>query len=174
MKVNRNPKFTDDIIELIFLFINPIGKGLTQLEIELLHSLEDKCNVVPIIGKADMLTQEELQRQKQLINVSLRQNDLHVFDFMCSYNADDNEFQQLKDLQELLPFSVISGTGNETENNNFNIRNTLVGNIDIGKYSDMNTLKYALFKSHFFEFKDITNNHIYELFRTKKLLNTAS
>ncbi len=37
-----------------------IGHGLKPLDIEFMRQLHDKVNIIPVIGKADTLTEEEV------------------------------------------------------------------------------------------------------------------
>ena len=40
---------------------------------------QDKVNIIPIIGKADTLTKEELERAKSKIRMGLKHFDIDVF-----------------------------------------------------------------------------------------------
>jgi septin family protein len=40
-------------------------RGLRPIDVEAIRSLQDKVNIVPVIGKADSLTKKEIETLKQ-------------------------------------------------------------------------------------------------------------
>lgn len=55
---------------------------LKPLDIECMKTLHHKVNIVPIIAKADALTQEELAQMKQTVRSNpkgpIRMNEIHL------------------------------------------------------------------------------------------------
>ncbi|OUM55725.1 hypothetical protein BVG19_g5310 [[Candida] boidinii] len=80
-RVNRNPDYKDGRIHIAIYFIRPNGKGLKELDIKCLRALGERCNVVPIIAKADLLMDDELQLNKTLIMKDIYDNKIKIFDF---------------------------------------------------------------------------------------------
>lgn len=168
-QISRIGTKRDEVVHLVILFVNPLVKGLKPIEIELIKSLENKCNLLLCIGKCDILNYDQLKLQKDLINKSLIDNDLKVFDFevFLSDPEIDEEFKQYySDLKQLLPFSVIT-----SNDNLFNNRITLKHSINVNEYSDVNILRDLIFNLNLNEFKELTNYNIYETYRTEKLLD---
>eukprot|EP00117_Sycon_ciliatum_P037014 scpid80338/ scgid27768/ Septin-2; Vascular endothelial cell specific protein 11 len=62
--LNRR-NIVDNRIHCCLFFISPSGHGLRPLDIAVMKKLDSKVNVIPVIGKADMLTKQELQRLKK-------------------------------------------------------------------------------------------------------------
>lgn len=58
----------DHRIHCCLYFIQPTGHSLKTIDIELMRHLHDKVNIIPVIGKADTLTSDELAQFKR--NVS--------------------------------------------------------------------------------------------------------
>lgn len=52
-------------------FIQPTGHSLKELDIEFMKKLCNKVNLVPIIGKADTLTTDELHEFKKNVSLSI-------------------------------------------------------------------------------------------------------
>ena len=52
---------------------------------------QDKVNIIPIIGKADTLTKEELERAKSKIRMGLKQFDIDVFQIPPCDSMEDVE-----------------------------------------------------------------------------------
>ena len=54
-RVNRVP-IQDTRVHACLYFIAPSGHGLKPLDVEFMRKLQDKVNIIPVIGKADTLT----------------------------------------------------------------------------------------------------------------------
>ncbi len=54
-RVNRIP-VQDTRVHACLYFIAPSGHGLKPLDVEFMRKLQDKVNIIPVIGKADTLT----------------------------------------------------------------------------------------------------------------------
>lgn len=52
--------------------------SLRPVDIEFMLSIHEKVNVIPIISKADMLTEKEKSRVKQRINDSIKEHGIKV------------------------------------------------------------------------------------------------
>lgn len=170
-QISRIGTKKEEVIHLVILFINPLLKGLKPLEIELIKALQNKCNLLICIGKCDILNFEQLKLQKTLINQSLIENNLNIFNFdvFLQDSELDKEFKDYyRDLKELLPFSVI--TSNDSS---FINRNSLKHSINVNKFSDLKILRDLIFNLNLNEFKELTNYNVYELYRTEKLLDAT-
>ena len=51
---------------------------MRQLDIELMKQIQHKVNIVPIIGKADTLTEPEMKRLKKRILNDIQENNIQV------------------------------------------------------------------------------------------------
>ncbi len=81
---------------------------LRILDIKAMKALSKRANVLPIIGKADMLTDEELKLNKRLIREDIDKHQIEIYDF----NSDlDEEYEEIlgnaTSLRDLVPFAVI-------------------------------------------------------------------
>lgn len=57
-------------------------------------NIHEKVNVIPIISKADMLTEKEKSRVKQRINDSIKEHGIKVNQFhLCPYRHLINVFK---------------------------------------------------------------------------------
>jgi septin 7 len=50
----------DTRIHACLYFIAPSGHGLKSIDVEFMRRLHDKVNIIPVIGKSDACTKEEL------------------------------------------------------------------------------------------------------------------
>lgn len=66
-KVNRT-NIVDNRIHACVYFIQPTGHSLKPLDIEVMRRLHTKVNLIPVIAKADTLTDEEIAQFKQRVS----------------------------------------------------------------------------------------------------------
>ncbi|MBE3047320.1 50S ribosome-binding GTPase [Candidatus Bathyarchaeota archaeon] len=68
-KVNRM-NIVDNRIHACVFFIQPTGHSLKPLDIEVMRRLHTKVNLIPVIAKADTLTDEEINNFKARVSNS--------------------------------------------------------------------------------------------------------
>ena len=66
--LNRR-NISDNRVHCCFYFISPWGHGMKPLDIECMKALQGKVNIIPIIAKADTLTQSEVKRLKTRVRL---------------------------------------------------------------------------------------------------------
>jgi septin 7 len=66
-KVNRM-NIVDNRIHACVYFIQPTGHSLKPLDVEVMRKLHTKVNLIPVIAKADTLTDEEISNFKQRVS----------------------------------------------------------------------------------------------------------
>jgi septin 7 len=68
-RVNRS-KLVDNRIHALIYFIEPTGHSLKQVDVEFMRRLHTKVNLIPVIAKADTMTDEEIAAFKQRVRGS--------------------------------------------------------------------------------------------------------
>jgi septin 7 len=68
-RVNRS-KLVDNRIHALIYFIEPTGHSLKQVDVEFMRRLHTKVNLIPVIAKADTMTDEEIAAFKQRVRES--------------------------------------------------------------------------------------------------------
>ncbi|KAJ1553897.1 hypothetical protein HK405_006589, partial [Cladochytrium tenue] len=75
-RVRRNPRFPDSLVHACLYFLDPAAvtaaRGLTQLDCYALRALSSRVNVVPVLGKADLLTRRQRAAVRALVIDDLR------------------------------------------------------------------------------------------------------
>lgn len=103
----REVRIQDTRIHAVLYFIAPTGHSLSPLDIVVMKKIAKVANIIPVIGKADSLTPEELIPFKKRIKIEM---DFHGIQFfpMKDLNEEFNipgsdedrkskeEFYQLK------------------------------------------------------------------------------
>lgn len=73
-------------VHCCFYFISPIGYGLKPTDIEFMKRLSGKVNIIPIIGKADCLTKDELSKMKKRILNDIQDNGILIYRLVLEFN----------------------------------------------------------------------------------------
>ncbi|PVU93230.1 hypothetical protein BB561_003390 [Smittium simulii] len=173
-RIKRNPKFKDGRIHAMLYFITPTGHSLRQLDIDLMKNLGNRVNIIPVIGRSDSMTEEELKKFKKRIMQDIDQHRIPVYMFPSTEDDDDETIEENNELRASLPFGVVGCDEIIDENNNpMRVRLYPWGavQIDNDQHCDMDRLRYVLLNSHLSDLRDITHNIIYENYRTEKLSN---
>jgi cell division control protein 11 len=174
-RIKRNPKFQDTRIHVLLYFIAPTGHGLRELDILFMKIVGKRVNVIPVIAKADALTPEELVLFKQRIMEDIIKYNIPIFQFPYEDEDDMDIATENEDLRALLPFAIVSS---ETES----LTGGYMGGkrrgrrypwgfieVDNPRHCDFSRLRNVLLNSHLQDLKDITQNVLYENYRTEKL-----
>jgi len=165
---------TDTRVHCCFYFISSSSRGLKPLDVAFMRAVHDKVNIVPVIGKADMLTKQELARLKKSIMDDVARNKISIY---CLPDADDDEDEAFKQQTNLLkkqvPFAVVGSTTLvEKEGRKVRAREYPWGIIEVedGRHSDFIHLRQMLV-THMQDLQEVTHDILYEKYRADKLQN---
>lgn len=173
-RIRRNPRFKDNRIHVLLYFIEPTGHGLREIDVELMRRLSKRVNVIPVLGRADSLTQSELALAKKLTMEDIEQYNIPIYNFPYDVEEDDAEtIEENSFLKAMLPFAIVSATDFiKTQEGHFiRARRYPWGIVDIENpdHSDYSSLRAAILGSHMADLKDLTHYFLYETYRTEKL-----
>jgi len=176
-RIKRNPRFRDNRVHALLYFIPPTGHALREMDIELMRRLSPRVNVIPVIGKADSLTPSELKAFKKRIMEDIDHYEIPIYNFPYDIEEDDEEtIADNIDLRALLPFAVI-GSEEEVEIDGEPVRARVypwgIVEVDNPHHSDFVRLRGAVLGSHLGDLKSLTEDILYETYRTEKLSRSA-
>lgn len=177
-RIKRNPKFKDNRVHALLYFIPPTGHSLREMDIELMKRLSPRVNVIPVIGRADSLTKRELKDFKKRIMEDINHYDIPIYNFPYDVEDDDEEtIQDNMELRLLLPFSII-GSEEEVTINGEPARARVypwgIAQVDDAEHSDFGRLRGAILGSHLNDLKSLTEDVLYETYRTEKLSRSVN
>ena len=89
-RIKRNPKFVDNRVHVCLYFISG-GHGLHEMDIQYMKLLSHRINVIPVLGKADMMTPEELLILKKRCISDIEYYDIPIFNFPYDHHEDDED-----------------------------------------------------------------------------------
>ncbi|AGO14032.1 AaceriAGR175Cp [[Ashbya] aceris (nom. inval.)] len=105
IRIKRNTRITDTRPHACLYFIRATSRGLREFDTQLMKELCTKVNIIPIISKADLYTEQELILNKKLIMRDIKANNIKIYDF-----AND----KLEDT--LVPIDDLSTNGSNYDN----------------------------------------------------------
>ena len=179
-----------------FYFINPYGRGLKPLDVEVLKQLSDKVNIVPVIAKSDCLSQGEVTELKKKILAEIAEHGIKIYQLpecdrcvkpglytciiasiiiniaLSKFSDEDEDFkQQVQDLRSSVPFAVV-GASTMVEVNGKKIRGRQypwgVVEVENPKHCDFVKIRSMLI-THMQDLQEVTNDVHYENYRSQHL-----
>ncbi|KAF2668539.1 septin 2 [Microthyrium microscopicum] len=172
-KVNRT-NIVDNRIHACVYFIQPTGHSLKPLDVEVMRRLHTKVNLIPVIAKADTLTDDEILAFKQRILADIQHNGIQIFEGP-RYELDDEEtIAENNEIMSKVPFAVVGANAEVTTADGRKVRGRRypwgVIEVDNEEHCDFVKLRQMLIRTHMEELKEHTNNVLYENYRSDKLL----
>ncbi|CAD6892676.1 unnamed protein product [Tilletia controversa] len=176
-RIKRTARYRDNRVHALLYFITPTGHSLREMDIELMRRLSPRVNVIPVIGKADTMTYAERQAFKKRIVEDIEFYGIPVYNFPYDVEEDDEEtIADNSELRSLMPFAIV-GSEEEVVINGQPVRARRypwgVVEVDNPKHSDFARLRSALLNTHLTDLKEITDDFLYENYRTEKLSRTV-
>lgn len=177
-KINRSSMSENDKrIHVCLYFIEPTGHFLKPLDIEFCSMIHEKCNLIPVIAKSDILTDEEINKFKLRIKKQLEDAGITLFKPPI-YRLDDSETAKISErLYESLPYAVVGSNNFVKDPSNptefIRAREYPWGIIEVenSNHSDFTLLRDLLVKQYLEELRERTNNELYENYRSQKLIS---
>ncbi|KAJ1554834.1 hypothetical protein HK405_003956, partial [Cladochytrium tenue] len=162
-RVNRK-KMIDTRVHACLYFITPTGHSLKPIDIELMKALAERVNLIPVIAKADMLTEAEILEEITTHNIRIY--------YPPTYENDDPEgLKENKEIVDRIPFAVIGAENVVVDGKTIRGRRYPWGVVDVENedHCDFVKLRQMLVRTHMEELKEFTSEVLYEHYRSSKL-----
>ncbi|KAF8632565.1 hypothetical protein AX15_001775 [Amanita polypyramis BW_CC] len=173
-RVNRS-KIVDNRVHACLYFIQPTGHSLKQIDIEFMRRLHTKVNLIPIIAKADTLTDEEIIAFKERILSDIAYHNIHIFQAPTYDNEDEETLAEAEEIASKIPFAVVGSDKYVQTPDGRTVRGRAypwgVAEVDNEDHCDFVKLRQMLVRTYMEELREYTNDVLYENWRTEKLLS---
>lgn len=170
-RVRRNPHFEDGRVHACLYFILPTGHGLREFDVDVMTTLAQRVNLIPVLAKADTLTPAELAMNKRKIMEDIQHFGIPIYSFATEADDEDG-IEEASAIQAMLPFAIVASKQvYKIDKEYVRGRSYPWGffRVDGTRYSDFMTLRSVLLGSHLQELKEYTHDVIYEQYRTQRL-----
>lgn len=181
----------DNRVHACVYFIEPTGHSLKPLDIEVMRRLHTKVNLIPVVAKADTLTDEEVAMFKQRVCIrpfsksyhltnpnqilaDIQHHSIQIFEGP-RYELDDEEtIAENQEIMTRVPFAVVGANYEVTNSEGRKVRGRRypwgIIEVDNEDHCDFVKLRQMLIRTHMEELKEHTNNVLYENYRSDKLI----
>ncbi|KAL7645697.1 UNVERIFIED_CONTAM: hypothetical protein RMT77_002574 [Armadillidium vulgare] len=169
-KLQRKFRPKDTRIHCCLYFIQPSGHALNSLDIEVMKRLCSIVNVIPVIAKADTLTNEERKSFKERIRADLLDHDVEIYPL--KEFEDEEDVADNNKIREMMPFAVIGSTlYHEVHGRKVLGRKTNWGVVEVENknHCDFPILRDLLIRNKMADLIEVTSSHYYEEFRKRFL-----
>lgn len=175
LTAQRERNIPDTRVHAVLYFLNPsnVKTGLTQLDVVTLKKISEIVNVIPVIGKADMLTLDERLNFRDLVKQQFIMNDIRIYPYEDAVGLTEEDLALNDSIKSIIPFAVI-GAEREIEINGELVRGrkNRWGAINI---EDMNQCEFVylrefLVRTHLQDLIEATSFIHYEKFRSRQLI----
>ncbi|KAG6332079.1 hypothetical protein ID866_7007, partial [Astraeus odoratus] len=173
-RVNRQ-KIVDNRVHACLYFIQATGHSLKQIDIEFMRRLHTRVNLIPIIAKADTLTDEEIREFKARILADIAHHKIHIFQAPTYENEDEETIAEAAEIASKIPFAVVGSDRLVETDDGREVRGRAypwgVIEVDNEDHCDFVKLRQMLVRTYMEELREYTNDVLYENWRTEKLLS---
>lgn len=163
----------DPRVHACLFFIEPSGHTMKPLDVVVMKKLHRKVNIVPIVAKADMQTEEEVQRFKAGLLQDIRAQGIEIFEPPSFEHDDDESAAELLDLRAQIPFAVVGSTQLvvNAEGRSVLGREYPWGVVEVHneEHNDFVKLRSLLIHNHMEDLRERTSQ-LYENYRTEKMV----
>ena len=163
----------DDRVHACIFFIDPTGHALKPIEIEFMRRLHQRVNLIPVIAKADLMTDEEVEVFKKRVMADIEYHRIQIFQPPRYALDNDETLAENAAMMSRVPFAVVGSNTLVQSADGRQVRGRRYpwGTIEVDNDShcDTSRLRQMLIHSHLEELKDHTKLVMYENYRTEKL-----
>ncbi|KAI5474267.1 septin AspB [Pseudohyphozyma bogoriensis] len=172
-RVNRQ-KMVDNRIHACLYFIEPTGHSLKPVDVEFMRRLHTKVNLIPVIAKADTMTDDEIIHFKQRILSDIAHHRIEIYQAPRYEKEDEETIVENEEIVRKIPFAIVGSDSIVSTPDGRQVRGRAYpwGTIEVDNedHCDFVKLRQMLIRTHMEELKEHTNNTLYEKYRSDKLL----
>ncbi|EPS93493.1 hypothetical protein FOMPIDRAFT_1170470 [Fomitopsis schrenkii] len=153
-------------------FIRPTGHTLKPLDIEIMKRLGTRVNLIPVIAKADTLTQNDLFTFKQRIREVIQVQGIRTYQPPIEPD-DEVTAEHARILGEAMPFSIIGSTEEVTTADGRKVKGREylwgVAEVENENHCDFRKLRSLLIRTHMLDLISTTEEIHYENYRQSQM-----
>jgi len=172
-RVNRT-KMVDNRIHACLYFIEPTGHSLKPVDVEFMRRLHTKVNLIPVIAKADTMTDEEIAAFKQRILADIAHQGIEIYQAPQYEREDEETILENEEIVRKIPFAIVGSDTVVATPDGRQVRGRAYpwGTIEVDNedHCDFVKLRQMLIRTHMEELKEHTNHALYEKYRSEKLI----
>ncbi|KAF8127208.1 Septin-domain-containing protein [Boletus edulis] len=163
---------TDLRVHSCLYFIRPTGHTLKPLDIEIMKRLGTRVNLIPVIAKADTLTQNDLFVFKQRIREVIAAQGIRIYQPPVETD-DEAAAEHARMLADAIPFSIIGSTEDVQTPDGRHVKGREylwgVAEVENENHCDFRKLRSLLIRTHMLDLISTTEELHYENYRQQQM-----
>ncbi|KAI0791355.1 septin [Abortiporus biennis] len=176
MRQEQQPQRQEKIdlrVHACLYFVRPTGHTLKPLDIEIMKRLGTRVNLIPVIAKADTLTQNDLATFKQRIRDVVKAQGIRIYQPQIDPDDDNAAIEHARVLQEAMPYSIIGSTEDVTTPDGRVVKGREylwgVAEVENENHCDFRKLRSLLIRTHMLDLISTTEELHYENYRQQQM-----
>jgi len=153
-------------------FIRATGHTLKPLDIEIMKRLGTRCNLIPVIAKADTLTQADLAKFKQRVRSVIQAQGIRIYQPPIETD-DEAAAEHARLLSDSIPFSIIGSTEDVKTPDGRVVKGREylwgVAEVENEQHCDFRKLRSLLIRTHMLDLISTTEETHYENYRQAQM-----
>ncbi|KAF8635104.1 hypothetical protein AX15_000543 [Amanita polypyramis BW_CC] len=163
---------TDLRVHACLYFIRPTGHTLKPLDIEIMKRLGNRVNLMPVVAKADTLTQRDLQLFKKRIRDVIVAQNIRIYTPPIEPD-DEAGAEHARILIDAMPFSIIGSTEDVKTLDGRTVKGREyiwgVAEVENENHCDFKKLRSLLIRTHMLDLISTTEELHYENYRQQQM-----
>ncbi|KAG6333203.1 hypothetical protein ID866_5885 [Astraeus odoratus] len=175
MRQEQQPQRSEKIdlrVHACLYFIRPTGHTLKPLDIEIMKRLGTRVNLIPVVAKADTLTQNDLFLFKQRIRDVITAQGIRIYHPPVE-PEDEAAVEHARMLAEAMPFSIIGSTEDVKTPDGRVVKGREylwgVAEVENENHCDFRKLRSLLIRTHMLDLISTTEELHYENYRQQQM-----
>ncbi|PFH46029.1 hypothetical protein AMATHDRAFT_8340 [Amanita thiersii Skay4041] len=163
---------TDLRVHACLYFIRPTGHTLKPLDIEIMKRLGTRVNLIPVVAKADTLTQHDLQLFKKRIREVIAAQGIRIYTPPIEPD-DEAGAEHARILIDAIPFSIIGSTEDVKTPDGRVVKGREyiwgVAEVENENHCDFKKLRSLLIRTHMLDLISTSEELHYENYRQQQM-----
>jgi len=159
-------------VHACLFFIRPTGHTLKPLDIEIMKRLGTRVNLIPVIAKADTLTQQDLALFKARIREVVAAQGIRIYQPPIEPD-DEQAAEHARLLADAMPFSIIGSTEDVQTADGRVVKGREylwgVAEVENEAHCDFRKLRSLLIRTHMLDLISTTEEQHYENYRQQQM-----
>ncbi|KAG2036635.1 Septin-domain-containing protein [Suillus americanus] len=175
MRQEQQPQRNEKIdlrVHACLYFIRPTGHTLKPLDIEIMKRLGTRVNLIPVVAKADTLTQNDLFLFKQRVREVIAAQGIRIYQPPVETD-DETSAEHARMLTDAIPFSIIGSTEDVQTPDGRLVKGREylwgVAEVENENHCDFRKLRSLLIRTHMLDLISTTEELHYENYRQQQM-----
>ncbi|KAG2155350.1 Septin-domain-containing protein [Suillus bovinus] len=175
MRQEQQPQRHEKIdlrVHACLYFIRPTGHTLKPLDIEIMKRLGTRVNLIPVVAKADTLTQNDLFLFKQRVREVIAAQGIRIYQPPVETD-DETAAEHARMLTDAIPFSIIGSTEDVQTPDGRLVKGREylwgVAEVENENHCDFRKLRSLLIRTHMLDLISTTEELHYENYRQQQM-----